>query len=142
MKSLYIFIKNPKALLYSHAAALANIIFYTTDKYENPEGKYQLGLEKEVDEKGKRIARFYYGGEKFSTADIFKELSKRLNEIQEGTQEYDRIRQLLNTRSLDAFKSYFSDKTRENSELLDKLFEILKKRRKQNTYREFKSCWC
>lgn len=100
--------------------------FYTTDKYENPEGKYQLGLEKEVDEKGKRIARFYYGGEKFSTADIFKELSKRLNEIQEGTQEYDRIRQLLNTRSLDAFKSYFSDKTRENSELLDKLFEILK----------------
>ena len=27
--------------------------FYTTDKYENPEGKYQLGLEKEVDEKGK-----------------------------------------------------------------------------------------
>lgn len=100
--------------------------FYTTDKYENPEGKYQLGLEKEVDEKGKRIARFYYGGEKFSTADIFKELSKRLNEIQEGTQEYDRIRQLLNTRSLDSFKSYFSDKTRENSELLDKLFEILK----------------
>lgn len=105
---------------------LADIcFFYTTDKYENPEGKYQLGLEKEVDEKGKRIARFYYGGEKFSTADIFREFSKRLNEIQEGTQEYDRIRQLLSTRNLDAFKSYFSDKTRENSELLDKLFEIL-----------------
>ena len=57
---------------------------------------------------------------------IFLEnFQKRLNEIQEGTQEYDRIRQLLSTRNLDAFKSYFSDKTRENSELLDKLFEIL-----------------
>lgn len=105
---------------------LANIcFFYTTDQYENSEGKYQLGLEKEVDEKGKRIARFYYGGERFSTADIFRELSKRLNEIQEDTQEYDRIRQLLNTRNLEAFKSYFSSETRENSELLDKIFEIL-----------------
>ena len=119
---------------------LVNIcFFYTTDKYENPAGEYQVGLEKEVDENGKRIARFYYGGERFSIPDIFRELSKKLNEIQEGTQEYDRIKQLLNARSLDAFKSYFSDKTGENSELLDKIFEILENEESLTRFMDYDS---
>lgn len=107
---------------------LENIYFYyTTDKYENSSANIQLGLEKEHDENGNFISRCYFTAhdELFSISQILTILADRLKEVQENSNEYIRIKRLLETRDLNAFKTRVLNNNENNELLLDKVFEIL-----------------
>ena len=92
---------------------LENInFFYTTDKCENPSGEIQIGLERCIDENGRFIGRAYFGAERFSTFEIFKRLEDKLKDLKEDSQEHDKVKQLLKTRDLDAYKTTLLDENR------------------------------
>lgn len=115
--------------------SLENIDFYyTTDRCEAPNNMIQIGLERVVDDKGKGIGRYYFGGEHYSMSRILETLEAQLADISEDSPKYSRIQRLLNSRGLNSFKSMYLEPDGSNAEILDKVFEILSE---QDTFEKF-----
>ena len=100
-------------LLNPEKKILEDILFYyTSDLCENPSAPIQLGLEKNYDTNGKYIGRLYFGAQKYSIQEIFRQLEARLKHLKEDSKDYYRIQKLLETRDLDAFKKSFLKENR------------------------------
>ena len=100
--------------------------YYTTDGYEGPiDSIVQTGLEREEDQNGQYIARGYFGKQQFSMNQILKTLESQLSDFEPNSSQYIRIKKLLNSRGLEAFKSIHLNEDRSNAFILDKIFEIL-----------------
>lgn len=100
--------------------------YYITDPYEKSDSNTsQIGLEKERDENGNYIGRGYYGGKRYSTNEIFANLDRYLEKCDKESNEYLRAEEILNTRNLNSFIKYYSEKEKIDLDLLSKVFEIL-----------------
>ena len=98
--------------------------FYTTDKFSNPKAEVQLGLEKTRSKSGKFIGRDYHTEEVCRKIDIFKFLERKLKEVDENSEEGQRIKKLLGARSLEAYKTIYLEEGK-SKEFIDKVFEIV-----------------
>lgn len=98
--------------------------FYTSDKCENPNGKYQLGLEREYELDKTFIGKAYFTDTRYSAYSILKHLSETKNTLSPDSKEFERICRILEARGLESFKRKisFNDK---KLETVEKTFEIL-----------------
>jgi hypothetical protein len=105
---------------------LDNINFwYATDKCESPENETQLGLSKDNNEDGNWIGKGYFGGKRYNVKQILEKTSTIMPNLSEESKEYQRIEELLNSRDLNVFKSYYQMNNDVDMGVLDKVFEIL-----------------
>lgn len=93
-------------------------LFYSTDQCEAPDRDIILGLE---DFNNSR----YYFGKVPSMVEIFGELASRTTNNAEKSDESIRSKAILETRGLQALKKVYLNDNGDNTELINKLFEIL-----------------
>lgn len=102
---------------------LENIRFYyTTDSCELPNNEIYFGLEPEGSTRG------YFGGEFFLVSQIFQYIAKKMEIVSKDTEEYERLKQLISTRDLEAFKAMYKNNGADNPEIIDRVFDILSDR--------------
>lgn len=94
--------------------------FYSTDNCRHPDNDIKLGL----DEKNER-RYLHLPGYCYSIPEFISKFESYVQSFEEDSNEYLRYNKIITTRNMDALKNYFSGKNREDSELVDKLFEVL-----------------
>ena len=94
--------------------------FYSTDNCRHPDNDIKLGL----DEKNER-RYLHLPGYCYSIPEFISNFESYVQSFEEDSNEYLRYNKIITTRNMDALKKYFSGKNREDSELVDKLFEVV-----------------
>lgn len=99
--------------------------YYPTDDCEIPTRSIQIGLEKYLDENGRYICRAYYGHEDISMFQIISECKNMLKDYPIESVEYSKLNEIIHSRDIESFKSYYSKRENVNPKLIDKIFQIL-----------------
>ena len=84
-------------------------LFYSTDEYKNSNSDIKLGVN-ENNERG------YVGGLSYGIKDFISELETYMHNLDKTSNEYIRCQEIVNTRSLEAFKRIFEGKNGEKKE--------------------------
>lgn len=107
-------------------------LFYSTDEYKNSNSDIKLGVN-ENNERG------YVGGLSYGIKDFISELETYMHNLDKTSNEYIRCQEIVNTRSLEAFKRIFEGKNGEKTGLVNKLFEVLTNSDELEKFMDFKN---